>query len=452
MFSRLVLVAGVAFASFACKRSTDAGLAQSSGKPAANKPLASASAADRRPSPPHCEKSAISSYTIGEPGPRAANDPDEAPVGEPFAIEVGSAVAHAGGFAVGTLELVGEKSHAKIALVSPKGAGALVDLGRVHGDVEPPRLAAQGGRLVGVVADSDASGSTLRSVIVRQANGKNDVVWGVEVSEGRDESEVFDVELGARRALVTWDEYDKREALGLVRALSFDSQDPSNATPPRTLSGQSEDAEGPRLARRDGGFWIAWVSRERVQKPPAAARPRRRDAGSETDSVVEDGRRALRVARLDENGSFVAEPLIASNPDSHVLVFDLASRSNGELLLAWRDDETVVGAEAGGVKLARVAPDGSVERAAVQDDDVGAGAPVLLVDASAKQGAAWLALAGISEATRLGSFGSGLVLGDMAPLPPIGSAEPLALDGERLLVARPRGLAMELETLRCAAP
>ena len=192
------------------------------------------------------------------------------------------------------------------------------------------------------------------------------------------------------------------------------------------------------------------MSREHVQKRTAAPRLRRADAGGETDSVVEIGRRALRVARLDDNGSFVAEPLTASGPDSHVLVFDLASTPSGELLLAWRDDETVVGAEAGGVTLARVAPDGSVERAAVQDDDVGAGAPVLLVDASAKHGA-WLALAGVSDATRLGSFAGGLVLGDLAPVPAIGSAEPLARDGDRLLVARPRGLAMDLQTLRCSA-
>jgi hypothetical protein len=78
----------------------------------------------------------------------------------------------------------------------------------------------------------------------------------------------------------------------------------------------------------------------------------------------------------------------------------------------------------------------------------------LLEDASPPKGApaVWLTLAGISDAPRLAALGSGLsVLDVLAPEPAIGAAEPLALDAGRMLVARPRGLAVDLETVQCIA-
>ncbi len=98
-------------------------------------------------------------------------------------------------------------------------------------------------------------------------------------------------------------------------------------------------------------------------------------------------------------------------------------------------------------------PDGTVERHLLDDAGPGVGVPAILVDDAPKDPAAaqtWLSLASVSDATRLGALGpSGTLLDSLAAEPVVRSGELIALARGRMLLARPRGMAMELGLVEC---
>ncbi|MBX3126960.1 MAG: hypothetical protein KF718_09600 [Polyangiaceae bacterium] len=399
-------------------------------------------------------------FTMGQPSLRPADageEEDEPAAPLPFAVELGGAVAHDGGFAVSALSAKGGGTTALVALVDGAGKGGrLVQLGATHGDVEPPRLAARGAAVVAVVPDSDAGGGRLR--LARIDVGAASVTWGGELPEARDESHALDVELGPKRAVVVWDEVTKGERRGVIRVASFAADDPSNVTAARTLSSGDEDAEAPQLAPRPGGFWAAWLVRAAppaVVRAPAGKRaPSPATAASDQPDppVVELGRRRLRLVPLDENGARLGEPLDVTAPLSQVLVFDLASSAQGDALLAYRDEPTSPGVEAEVVRFARVLPGGSVEHHDLADAAVGAGVPSLLVDLAAPAAGQrlWLSLGSVTDVTRLGALDAAAKLLDRLDTEPaLGAGEPIAARAGRLLVAEPKGLAMDLFVLGC---
>jgi hypothetical protein len=415
-------------------------------EPSATAPAAAPPVASR------CSE-APGSFSIGDRGSLA--DPDGGDdVALPFAVEVGGSVPYAGGFAVAALRAERGGTGAVVALIGRSGAAdRLVELGRTFGDAEPPRLAARGDTLIAAVPDHDAGSKTLRLAAIRDG-----VTWGAEISQGRDESQVFDVELGAKRGVLVWDEWDKQAGQGVVRLVSFEPGNLGAATRARTLTPEGDDAEAPVLAPRPGGFWLAWISRQPPERPkqkpkhkatkpdPAANEP------PADDPVVDLGRRWLRLAPLDENGALSAEPRDVTGRQTHVLVFDLAPLPDGGALLAWRDDASSPGVEAGAIHLARIGPDGALGAFVIEDEKIGAGVPSLLVDSTAPAGAApvWLALDSVTDATRLVALGKdGRMLDVLNDEPAIGHAEPLSISGGRLLFSRPRGLAIELGSARC---
>jgi hypothetical protein len=90
-----------------------------------------------------------------------------------------------------------------------------------------------------------------------------------------------------------------------------------------------------------------------------------------------------------------------------------------------------------------VARPGSIDAPAViAEDEVGAGAPTVLPG--------WIAVLNAADVTRVAPLGR---FGELAaPLnaePDIGSGEPIAGTGNRLLVARPSGRAVKLVVVEC---
>lgn len=380
------------------------------------------------------------SFTIGKRSP----DEEEEGVSLPFAVEVGSAAARPGaptrGFAVGALRAEGGATDAVVALLDSAGQGRLVSLGTAHGDTDPPRVAARKGRLFVVVPDNDAGSATLKLARIEGAR----VTWGSTLRQGRDESNAFGVELGDERGAIVWDEWERDPGAGVVKMTSFHLDDPSNTTEPRRVSPEGTDAEGPRLAPRPGGFWLAWIAhrvdedaeRRLGRKPTAADVP--------TERWVE-------IVPLDRNGIPTSQPIAVTPQDGRVVMFDLAA-ARDRALVAWRADETRQ-SEGGRVQLSVVRADGTNESTIVEDRDLGAGVPTVVVDRGSPKGkpGLWLSVASLAGETRLGAIDeAGELREALATDRLLKNAEPLAaLDGT-LLVARPAGLAIELELITCA--
>jgi len=367
------------------------------------------------------------------PGP-GSGDPNEPSRDDPlpFASEVGDGVSFAGGFAVGALHENGAAPTISVVTLGPDGRHPrVIGLGATHGDVEPPRLAARGNVLVAGILESDLNGRSLRLAKVQDGN----VTWGATLRQKGGESQAFDIALGEKKGVVVWDEEDPSH--GVIMASTFDVASASNATVARAISAATSDAESPQiLARPDGGYWLAYIAR--------AGNGEDTDGGHEDSEDV--GFRWIEMAQLDANGSPTGTPRAVTPKAGHVLVFDMAPGEEGAALLVYRYDDTPIGAS-GGQVMRTVVRAQRVENPAVlvEGDEVGAGVPSVR--------GSWLAVTDAADATRLAPIRTG---GDLAaPLraePDIGTGEPIAADGDRLLVARPAGRAVKLQVLRCSAP
>jgi len=347
----------------------------------------------------------------------------------PFAVEVGDGVAYEGGFAVGVLHESESKLAFSVVTLDKNGKNAkIVPLGITHGDVDPPRLAAQGATLAAGVLEPDANGRSLR--LAKIANGA--VTWGATLHEQPDESQAYDIALGDKKGIVVWDE--DTTSSSVIQVSTVDAATLANATPPRTISRAAADAESPRLAPRPSGYWLAYVARAAATPSPEAG------IG---DFVMEDiGYGWIEVVPLDANGSPTGPARAATPRDGHVMVYDLAPTPDGGVLLVYRWLDAPAGAAGGEVMRVVVHPTSIEAPTALVREDVGAGAPNLLPG--------WLALLSSADTTRLGPISA---IGELdAPLnaePDIGAGEPVAASGSRLLVSRPAGRAVKLVVLEC---
>jgi hypothetical protein len=89
-----------------------------------------------------------------------------------------------------------------------------------------------------------------------------------------------------------------------------------------------------------------------------------------------------------------------SGDTSHVVGFDAATLDDGALALAWREDDAGPGGETGGSELARVGPDGAIQRGRAADETLSAGAPVLVREAG-RPGRVWLVAPGEDDRMRM---------------------------------------------------
>lgn len=338
-------------------------------------------------------------------------------------------------------------SAAILHLSASQTASKRIDLGKIHGDVLAPRVIARPEGVVAVVPDGAPNGSILRFAKIDDVNGEARVTWGADLPQGNDESDAFAVEPGDKAFAVAWDEWDSRDAHSVVRTAVFASMDVSKAPPSAVVSGAHEDAEAPTLARRPGGFWAAWITN--VKREPDK---KERGEANESAEPVDMGPRWVSVAPLDPLGKPSGSAVVVTPKAGHVQGFDLAANGDGSALVVWREDTTSPATPGGAVRVALVRADGSVDAHALDDDDVGAGVPALLLDEAPPVGApsTWLSLASEADSARFGALGNdGRALDGIDSDPNLGVATPLAVRGGRFLVARPRGRGVELEVLAC---
>jgi hypothetical protein len=359
----------------------------------------------------------------------------------PFGVDIGVALPTPFGFAVTGMH---GTAQAFVALLAER-ASRRIDLGELHGDAETPAIAAVGERLIVALRSTDAAGFTIKlGSIAGPESGAAE--WGFELT--RLGKVVTGVELaadGKRGVLVYQGEVkgDARLMLG-----SFASDDLTEPFTTKPL--EAKDVEMPRLVRRPGGYWLSWVrTLPELKKAPVPSNGGRSQQDPEERELLEVGLRVVEVAKLDDAGNVVGAALRVGEPRRQVLLYDVAAVAGG-LLVATRSDSASPGAEGGAILLSQVAPDGSVHDARLDDDEIGAGAPTLLVDRSAGMAAPWLAVSALSDATRIG-----LVQGARTQLyadPLLGRAEVIAVDAGRFLLQRARGRGVTLETLDCAWP
>jgi len=411
----------------ACKKSTP----PPSPELVARQPPATPSPA----APPRCTPASTEPpFVLGPPGAgsaRAAADASEPGRDDslPFAAEVGDGVAYGSGFAVGAVHESESSLSMSILTLDANGQNVkVIPLGTVHGDIEPPRVVARNAMLAVAVLEPDVNGRSLRLAKIEHGV----VTWGATLHEKAGESQAFDVALGEKKGIVVWDE--DGDASSAVQVSTFEASTLLNATPPRTISPPSADAESPRLAARPGGgYWLAYVAR--------AGRSGDFDARYTAEDI---GFRWIEVVPLDANGSPTGAARAATPKDGHVMVFDLAPAPEGGVLVAYRNDDTPSGSAGGEVMRVVVHPSTLDPPSVLVQDEVGAGVPNLLPG--------WIAVLDAAGTTRLAPLSAlGEMTAPLSPEPDIGSGEPIAGSSDRLLVARPAGRAVKLVVLQCNA-
>ena len=361
----------------------------------------------------------------------------------PFGVDIGEAVATPAGFAVAGLRGAGQ---AFLALLGGQGSRR-VELGVLHGEAESPALSVVGDRVLVALRSSDAAGFTIKLGSVSSAGGE--VAWGYELSKLGKSVTGLELAVSGPRGVLVFQSEDK-----LGSRLLLGSFDPSLKEPFAVKPLDVKDAEMPRLVARPGGYWLSWVrSLPEPKKAPVAAPSPENDAGPrdpEERELLEVGLRAVEVAKLDEQGKLLGSARRVGEPRRQMVLYDVALLATGGLLVATRSDNSSPGAEGGALLLSEVSDDGSVRSEQLEDDELGTGAPTLLVERESKLPGPWLTVAGPADATRVG-----LARGAKTQLqsdPALGYAEILAVSGGQFLTQRARGRSVALEVLECAWP
>ena len=403
------------------------------------------------PVPPRCRELPQSApFRIGELATARAGDPDDGgpddddEVPDPYAVELGPARADSEGFTLGALRTVKRQTHALIALVAPDAAsGKLVDLGVVHGDPDPPLFAAHGKDLVLVAPDTDAGGGMLRIGLLRDPRGSAQVSWGPEITGVRRDS-TFALEASSERALLAY----AAEVAGKIRVFGvlIEPNNPTQKLLPEPLSAAGPDVDSPRLALRNGGYWLAVARSLDAAKPkPKSALGDAGPAFSDGDSLLDIGTRRIEVTKLDAQGKPSSSALVVTAPGARPMSFELAAAADGSAYVGFRVDDTTPGAAGGALSLVHVKLDGSFEKLELGGESNGTGTPSFLSDGGAP-GALWLTAAGENGATFFGRVGEHSTLaGDSV----LRGGDLIAAREGKLLVARSKGTAAEFSLLTC---
>ncbi len=393
---------------------------------------------------------------------QATQETAEPPAGEdevealaPFGVELGEAQRTPAGLAIAAIDGRGGKSAAVVALLGPDGtSGRVVELGRVYGEADPPRLAAHESGLLVATADMDASGRMLRLGRIVEEAGRYEAIG--TLGERGASLEDFDVAVSGGALGVVWTTPTRQR--GKLRLQRLDATHPNpTASSPQSLDGEATEIESPRLTPRQGGFWLTFIARSGgVKAAPRAPAPAAKAGSQEREAdeprPVELGAGILRSTALDLNLKPLGAPITVSGAASHVVAYDRVSAEAGALLVTYRDDDTTPGAEARLLWTARIGLDGSVTRERFEDEGIGAGAPSWLVErAAGRPTRTWLAVPGNEgQLSLIGVSAAG------KPEPPLrheallGNAEPLLWEAGRLWVGRPRGTTTEIESLDCS--
>lgn len=397
--------------------------------------------------PPRCKAISSEAFVVGEkPTTRArtdagASDGGEIPPDEadeefdefaPYAVELGRGAVVNDGFVVGALRDSDTGSYAMVARIGADGRnGKLVKLGRSRGDFGAPTVTGYKDSVLAAMLEPNAGGRAIRLVKV---TGEQ-LTWGPEVSEGRDESLALDLATSGDHGVIVWDDVSKDGKRTMVMIESFDPQTMKSDGALRPISSLKNDAELPRLITRPGGYWLAYVVVGEGKKP------KDEDTGLGGEAIVP---RWIEVVPLDEKGEPVGLPRPVTPKDGHALVFDVENSEDGGMIVAYRDDDTPSGSTGGKVMTVWVRLSGLGEALLVTEEASSTGVPDLLPG--------WMAIASLSGATRIGPLSAkGELIGELRREPELGNGEVLAGTRASLLIARPAGKAMKLSVVECIA-
>jgi hypothetical protein len=380
---------------------------------------------------------ATSGAAIEAAQPAGAGGADDGEDLAPFAAEVAPGTRLATRWALGVKRERGGVTYAEVALLDDAGKLDVVTLGPVRGDLDPPTVRVRGSGWVAALFEPHASGVELKLVTERDKKLR----WGAEIEQGSDESLAHDLAFADAGGLVAWDGYRKDDARGEVLVAALDGELGLKGEPSVASSAET-DAELPRLVRRPGGYWLAYVAR-RAESDGGKGGAREKAAG---DDGRFRGERIdpswIEIVPLDAAGGHDGTPRAVTPHDGFVVTFDLAAAGDGGAVIAYRDGDTPSGAHGGRLAMVRISASGATEDQLVARDDVGAGVPTLLEG--------WLALSDGEGRTRLAPLrASGEVADEPRYEPAIARGQVVAATHDRLLVARLHERAVDLVTVTC---
>lgn len=429
----MLAIACAALGSTGCKKKAPAGQEQSAAD-------AGVGDAGLKLKPRCAVLDAKAAFTLGTPGRASEGDDDD--LYEPFSVEIGAATPTANGYAIAALEPQKDGTHALLALVGADAAsGTVLQLGRVHGNPAAPRADSERDTVVVAIADQDAAGGILRVVVIRQASAKPDVDWGFDVGEGWDESPGFDVAVNAGRGLLAWDRVQGGLRSVSVAAFTVASPDERDGDV-REISAKGHWAESPRLIpRAGGGFWISWLERAEALVLPVLS-----DAGDVP--ALEVGLAHIMLRGLSADGAPSGDSIAVNQKAERIVAYDVARAPDGQAVVAWRQGLGAPGVPGGGIRVARAKLDGTVTVVPVDDPEESAGAPTVL-SAVGATGEPWFALHASSDGTLLGRLRADALIEPLRGEPAIGAGEPLVRRAGSILLANPRGRAVELSVVSC---
>ena len=293
----------------------------------------------------------------------------------PFAVELGRGAVFDGGFAAGARRDAEGGAVAIVATVGADGKGGrLVKLGRSRGDLDPPVVTGAGASVLAVLIEPNAGG---RSIKIAKVTGA-DVTWGPELSEGRDESLAVDVAASGARAVVVWDDLSGigDAAHSSVMLASFDvatmrSVQRRSAPCPRRAPTPAPHASPRARGATGSATWSAARTTPRRRSTARKsrrswARPSRRAGSRWCPSTRAASLPGLR-APSPRRAAFTSSPSTPSPP-----------RTEGNALVAVRDDDTPTGSSGGKVSSVLVRLGGGADPRVLVEEAGAAGAPDLL--------------------------------------------------------------------------
>ncbi len=380
--------------------------------------------------PPRCAAFGPSEGVLVGPRAKATDDSGF----EPFAAEVGRGTAVTDGFAVGVKHEIEGQMHGAVALVTERADRVqLLSLSRARGDVDAPVVVRQGEGWVAAMLEPNASGVALRLLRTRG----EELQWGAEIEQGRDESWGFDVAFGSEVGVVAWDDVTAKQERGVIMLATVAVESLEGGEDAREVSSDEVDAELPRVVPRPSGFWLAYLARSRK--------------GAESDAGTEPEGRYLaeriqpswiELVPLDARGRPDGQPSAITSREGFAIAYDVAPASDGGLLVTWRDDDTPSGSHGGRVTSLHVSASGAGQEQTVAAEDVGAGVPTLLPG--------WVALHNGDAALQLAPVGpDGQLLAELRVEPLLEDGHLVAARADVLLVAHPAGRAVRLTSVRC---
>jgi hypothetical protein len=380
-----------------------------------------ASSADAREDAPPGTKAALLGARCHPTGQGALVDQGEG-AGE---LEIGDAVAHAGGYAVGILHQASGGRVAAVVLVGADAGGArVVDLGPTLGDGAPPRLAACHGTLVAAAfglpraAPHGSASDPTRDLVFYDVDSTTPNRVAASIAQQRDESLAFDIACSEARGLAVWDETAPASLgarpRGVVRAASFDAAGSARAA--HDVSPPESDAEMPRVVSDGSGFLVLWIAHRpegSASSPEASAGSAGQGGSVRAPSAAEATGEArshgwVEMIALDASGG-ASGPLRQLTPTSgHVSAYDVTQPfggANRTLFVVARDDQDRGDGAGGRLLSVRVRGDALDRPTALPTDGLGLGPPTFVDGADSasetEAHASWIAWVGPRDELRL---------------------------------------------------